>query len=72
MVSFLKTQDARQSATELVFNNVDSTGWGHLGKYVGGSAATISRNGTIADANTSFWDSLATQTSRPGEEADSE
>jgi murein tripeptide amidase MpaA len=107
------------------FNNVDSTGWGHLGKYVGGSAETISRNGiaveygiatllfemrgmsdhyadgvalglrsngyliqqtvttltataaaiadgSIADADTSFWDSLATQTSRPGEEADGE
>ncbi|WP_255769927.1 M14 family zinc carboxypeptidase [Pseudarthrobacter sulfonivorans] len=109
----------------VVFNNVDSTGWGHLGKYVGGSAETISRNGiaveygiatllfemrgmsdhyldgyalglrsngylikqtvttltataaaiangSIADADTSFWDSLDTQTSRPGEEADSE
>ena len=25
----------------VVFNNVDSTGWGHLGKYQGGSAETI-------------------------------
>ncbi|MEE2522609.1 M14 family zinc carboxypeptidase [Pseudarthrobacter sp. J75] len=109
----------------VVFNNVDSTGWGHLGKYSGGSAETISRNGiaveygiatllfemrgmsdhyldgyalglrsngylvkqtvttltstaaaiadgSIADADTSFWDTLATQTSRPGEEADGE
>ena len=109
----------------VVFNNVDSTGWGHLGKYLGGSAETISRNGiaveygiatllfemrgmsdhyldgyalgqrsngylirqtvttltstaaaiadgSIDDADTSFWDSLATQTSRPGEEADDE
>ncbi len=109
----------------VVFDNVDSTGWGHLGKYAGGSAETISRNGiaveygiatllfemrgmsdhfadgvalgarsngylikqtvttltstaaaiadgSIADADTSFWDTLATQTSRPGEEADGE
>ncbi|WP_258804724.1 M14 family zinc carboxypeptidase [Pseudarthrobacter sp. NS4] len=109
----------------VVFHNVDSTGWGHLGKYAGGSAETISRNGiaveygiatllfemrgmsdhyldgyalglrsngylikqtvttltataaaiadgSIAAADTSFWDSLATQTSRPGEEADDE
>lgn len=109
----------------VVFNNVDATGWGHLGKYAGGSAETISRNGiaveygiatllfemrgmsdhyldgyalglrsngylikqtvttltataaaiadgSIADADTSFWDSLATQTSRGGEEVDDE
>jgi murein tripeptide amidase MpaA len=109
----------------VVFNSVDSTGWGHLGKYLGGSAETISRNGiaveydiatllfemrgmsdhyldgyalglrsngylikqtvitltstaeaiadgSIATADTSFWDTLATQTSRPGEEADDE
>ncbi|WP_115789399.1 M14 family zinc carboxypeptidase [Arthrobacter silvisoli] len=109
----------------VVFSSVDSTGWGHLGKYEGGSAETISRNGiaveygiatllfemrgmsdhyldgyalgqrsngylikqtvitltstaaaiadgSIADADTSFWDSLVTQTSRPGEEADDE
>ncbi|WAJ33397.1 M14 family zinc carboxypeptidase [Arthrobacter sp. FX8] len=102
----------------VVFNNVDSTGWGHLGRYQGGSAETISRNGisveygiatllfemrgmsdhyldgyalgqrsngylikqtvttlastaaaiadgSIADADTSFWDTLAEQTSRP-------
>lgn len=109
----------------VVFDSVDSTGWGHLGKYSGGSAETISRNGiaveygiatllfemrgmsdhyldgyalglrsngylikqtvttltstaaaiadgSIASADTSFWDTLATQTSRPGEEADGE
>jgi murein tripeptide amidase MpaA len=109
----------------VVFDNVDSTGWGHLGKYQGGSAETISRNGisveygiatllfemrgmsdhyldgyalgqrsngylikqtvttltstaaaiadgSIADADTSFWDTLAEQTSRPAGEADDE
>ncbi|MEF3331405.1 M14 family zinc carboxypeptidase [Oceanobacillus oncorhynchi] len=29
----------------VVFDKIDSTGWGHLGKYNGGSAETISRNG---------------------------
>ncbi|HWO96607.1 MAG TPA: M14 family zinc carboxypeptidase [Bacillus sp. (in: firmicutes)] len=29
----------------VVFNAVDSTGWGHLGKYVGGSEERIGRNG---------------------------
>jgi murein tripeptide amidase MpaA len=29
----------------VVFDAVDSTGWGHLGRYVGGTAETISRNG---------------------------
>ena len=101
----------------VVFDAVDSTGWGHLGKYVGGTAETISRNGiaveygistllfemrgmsdhenpdyvlgqksngylikqtvttleataraiadgSIADADTSFWDTLAEQTTR--------
>ncbi|WP_155845661.1 MULTISPECIES: M14 family zinc carboxypeptidase [unclassified Arthrobacter] len=109
----------------VVFNNVDSTGWGHLGRYQGGSAETISRNGisveygiatllfemrgmsdhyldgyalgqrsngylikqtvttlastaaaiadgSIADADTSFWDTLAEQTSRPAGEAEDE
>ena len=107
----------------VVFSSVDSTGWGHLGKYEGGSAETISRNGiaveygiatllfemrgmsdhyldgyalgqrsngylikqtvitltstaaaiadgSIADADTTFWDSLATQNSRDGGEED--
>ena len=101
----------------VVFDAVDSTGWGHLGKYSGGSAETISRNGiaveygistllfemrgmsdheresavlgqksngylikqtvttldatvraiadgSIATADTSFWDTLATQNTR--------
>jgi murein tripeptide amidase MpaA len=109
----------------VVFNSVDPTGWGHLGKYLGGDAETISRNGiaveygiatllfemrgmsdhylddyalglrsngyliqqtvltltstaaaiadgSIATADTTFWETLATQTSRPGEEADGE
>ncbi|WP_374702705.1 M14 family zinc carboxypeptidase [Bacillus sp. V5-8f] len=29
----------------VVFNAVDATGWGHLGKYVGGSEERIGRNG---------------------------
>lgn len=29
----------------VVFDTIDPTGWGHLGKYVGGSAETIARNG---------------------------
>lgn len=102
----------------VVFQAVDPTGWGHLGKYNGGSGAEIARNGValqydiptllfemrgmsdhvnpssvigqksngylikqtvttltatvnaIADGSietidTSFWDTLATQTSRP-------
>ncbi|WP_309108232.1 M14 family zinc carboxypeptidase [Arthrobacter sp.] len=109
----------------VVFNSVDPTGWGHLGKYLGGDAETISRNGiaveygiatllfemrgmsdhylddyalglrsngylikqtvltltstaaaiadgSITTADTTFWETLATQTSRPGEEADGE
>lgn len=105
----------------VVFDAVDSTGWGHLGKYRGGNAETISRNGiaveygistllfemrgmsdheyepyvlgqksngylikqtvttldaavraiadgSIADADISFWDTLATQQNRPSEE----
>lgn len=104
----------------VVFNAIDPTGWGHLGRYVGGSAETISRNGiaveygistllfemrgmsdhsnpsavlgqksngylikqtvttleatarAIADrsietTDTSLWDTLAEQTTRPGE-----
>ena len=33
----------------VVFDAVDSTGWGHLGKYVGGTAETISRNGIAVE-----------------------
>lgn len=33
----------------IVYQNVDSTGWGHLGKYVGGTANTIARNGIAAE-----------------------
>ncbi|MED4784058.1 M14 family zinc carboxypeptidase [Brevibacillus choshinensis] len=29
----------------IVYHSVDSTGWGHIGKYDGGSALTIARNG---------------------------
>ncbi|WP_313810539.1 M14 family zinc carboxypeptidase [Glutamicibacter sp.] len=32
----------------IVYQNVDATGWGHLGKYVGGTANTIARNGIAA------------------------
>ncbi|MDT2047172.1 carboxypeptidase [Priestia aryabhattai] len=105
----------------VVFHSVDSKGWGHLGKYAGGSDNAIGRNGAateygiatllfemrgmsdhnnesyvlgqksngylikqtittldstvraIADgsiekADTSFWDTLATQTTRPSGE----
>lgn len=33
----------------VVFNAVVSTGWGHLGKYRGGDAETISRNGIAVE-----------------------
>ncbi|WP_088009178.1 M14 family zinc carboxypeptidase [Indiicoccus explosivorum] len=33
----------------VVFSAVDSTGWGHLGKYGGGNAETISRNGIAVE-----------------------
>ncbi|MFB0836168.1 M14 family zinc carboxypeptidase [Arthrobacter halodurans] len=33
----------------VVFDAVDPTGWGHLGKYVGGTAETISRNGIAVE-----------------------
>jgi murein tripeptide amidase MpaA len=33
----------------VVYDSVDSTGWGLLGKYVGGSAETISRNGLAVE-----------------------
>lgn len=33
----------------VVFNAVDSTGWGHLGKYVGGSEERIGRNGAAVE-----------------------
>ncbi|MFC2949310.1 M14 family zinc carboxypeptidase [Virgibacillus sediminis] len=33
----------------VVFDEIDRTGWGHLGKYAGGSAETISRNGIAVE-----------------------
>ncbi|GAA1725844.1 hypothetical protein GCM10009809_22110 [Isoptericola hypogeus] len=33
----------------VVYENVDSTGWGHIGKYVGGTANTIGRNGIAVE-----------------------
>lgn len=33
----------------IVYQSVDPTGWGHLGKYVGGTANTIARNGIAAE-----------------------
>ena len=109
----------------VVYNTLENTGWGHIGKYNGGSGANIGRNGAavrydistllfemrgmsdhyiesyalgqksngylikqtiltldaavraIADgsietADTSFWDTLPTQTTRPNEESDGE
>ncbi|MCP3739996.1 M14 family zinc carboxypeptidase [Rossellomorea sp. BNER] len=107
----------------VVYNSLEPTGWGHIGKYKGGSGANIGRNGaalrydistllfemrgmsdhyyepyalgqksngylikqtittldaavraisdgSIENADTSFWDTLPTQTNRPGEESD--
>ncbi|SKC56620.1 M14 family zinc carboxypeptidase [Krasilnikoviella flava] len=33
----------------VVYQNVDRTGWGHIGKYVGGTADTIGRNGIAVE-----------------------
>ena len=33
----------------VVYDAIDSKGWGHLGKYVGGTAETISRNGIAVE-----------------------
>ncbi|WP_406378336.1 M14 family zinc carboxypeptidase [Streptomyces sp. NBC_00873] len=33
----------------VVYHNVDRTGWGHIGRYDGGSANTIGRNGMAAE-----------------------
>ncbi|WP_413542605.1 M14 family zinc carboxypeptidase [Citricoccus nitrophenolicus] len=33
----------------IVYNAIEPTGWGHLGKYVGGSAETIARNGIAVE-----------------------
>lgn len=33
----------------VVYNAIQPTGWGHLGKYVGGSERTIARNGLAAE-----------------------
>lgn len=33
----------------VIFEAIDSKGWGHLGKYSGGSAETISRNGIAVE-----------------------
>ncbi|MFM9371048.1 M14 family zinc carboxypeptidase [Streptomyces sp. Da 82-17] len=33
----------------VVYQNVDRTGWGHIGRYAGGSANTIGRNGMAAE-----------------------
>jgi uncharacterized protein len=107
----------------VVFNAIENTGWGHIGKYNGGTGENIGRNGaavrydistllfemrgmsdhyiesyalgqksngylirqtittldaavravadgSIETADTSFWDTLPTQTSRSGEEED--
>ncbi|WP_453995936.1 M14 family zinc carboxypeptidase [Bacillus nitroreducens] len=107
----------------IVYNTLQSTGWGHIGKYVGGNGANIGRNGaavrydistllfemrgmsdhyiesyalgqksngylirqtiltldstvraiadgSIEEADISFWDTLPNQSNLPGEEAD--
>ncbi|GAB4099628.1 M14 family zinc carboxypeptidase [Sinomonas halotolerans] len=33
----------------VVYNAIQPTGWGHLGKYIGGTANTISRNGIASE-----------------------
>ena len=33
----------------VVYNAIQPTGWGHLGRYVGGSERTIARNGLAAE-----------------------
>lgn len=38
-----------QQLGAVVFGAVDSKGWGHLGKYPGGNAETISRNGIAVE-----------------------
>lgn len=46
------SEEVREGSKRLgavVYQNVDSTGWGHLGKYVGGTANTIARNGIAAE-----------------------
>ncbi|WP_404287860.1 M14 family zinc carboxypeptidase [Glutamicibacter arilaitensis] len=46
------SEEVREGSKRLgavVYQNVDATGWGHLGKYVGGTANTIARNGIAAE-----------------------
>lgn len=46
------SEEVREGSKRLgavVYQNVDPTGWGHLGKYVGGTANTIARNGIAAE-----------------------
>ncbi len=46
------SEEVREGSKRLgavVYQNVDRTGWGHLGKYVGGTANTIARNGIAAE-----------------------
>jgi hypothetical protein len=33
----------------VIFDAVNSTGWGHVGRYVGGDAETISGNGIAVE-----------------------
>ncbi|NUL44632.1 carboxypeptidase [Cellulosimicrobium funkei] len=41
--------DGSKRLGSIVYNAIEPTGWGHLGKYVGGTAETISRNGIAAE-----------------------
>lgn len=41
--------EASKRLGSVVYQNVDSTGWGHIGKYVGGTENTIGRNGIAAE-----------------------
>lgn len=44
-----EVRDGSKRLGAVVYQNVDSTGWGHLGKYVGGTANTIARNGIATE-----------------------
>ncbi|OYN99011.1 M14 family zinc carboxypeptidase [Enemella evansiae] len=41
--------DGSKRLGSVVYNAIEPTGWGHIGKYDGGSATTISRNGIAAE-----------------------
>ena len=44
-----ETVEASKRLGGVVYNAIEPTGWGHLGRYVGGTANTIARNGLAAE-----------------------